>query len=108
MGLMYPMLDMDKTITQASMLFRFTDSAVKSGLMNPYKAGPDKLGNNDVYILKMVLATALIVEGEGQSELGRELYESCREAIEGRLSGPVEIKGLILLVLVVWVITLQL
>lgn len=101
MGLMYPMLDMEKTLTQANMLFRFTEAATKSSLMNPNMPGPDKLGNNDVYILKMVLATALIVEGEGQSDLGRELYESCREAIEGRLSGPVKIKGLILLVLVV-------
>ena len=100
-GLMYPMLDIDKIIIQTNMLFNFTESAARSGLMNPYKSGPDNLGNNDVYILKMVLATALIVEGEGQSELGRELYESCREAIEGRLSGPVEMKGLILLVLVV-------
>lgn len=101
MGLMYPMLDMDKTLAQANMLFKFTEAAAKSGLMNPYRSGSDRLGNNDVWILKMVLATALIVEGEGQSELGRELYESCREAFEGRLSGPVEIKGLILLVLVV-------
>ena len=101
MGIMYPMLDMDKTITQANMLFSFTESAAKSGLMNPYMPGPDKLANNDVDILKMVLATALVVQGEGQSDLGREMYESCREAFESRLSGPVEIKGLILLVLVV-------
>jgi len=104
MGLMYPMLDMEKTITNANKLFNFTEAAVKSGLINLYKAGVDRLGNNDlsdVNILRMVLATALIVEGEGQSDLGKELYESCREAYEGRLSGPVEIKGLILLVLVV-------
>ncbi len=104
MGLMYPMLDMEKTITQVNMLFNFTEAAVKSGLISLQKAGPDRLSNNDsndVNILKMVLATALIVEGDGQSDLGRELYESCREAVEGRLSGPVEIKGLILLVLVV-------
>ncbi len=104
MGLMYPMLDMEKTIVQVNMLFNFTEAAVKSGLINLHKSGPDRLGknsSNDVNILKMVLATALILEGEGQSDLGRELYESCREAVEGRLSGPVEIKGLILLVLVV-------
>ena len=104
MGIMYPMLDMEKTIGQAIMLFSFTESATKTGLVNPYMPGPDKLCNNDVNILKMVLATALIVQGEGQSDLGRELYESCREAFEGRLSSPVEVKGLILLVLVVSVV----
>ena len=102
MGIMYPIIDMEKTITQANMLFTFTEAAARTGLMNRAMSGPDRLANNDVHILKMVLAIALIVEGEGQSDLGRMLYDSCREAFEGRLSGPVEIKGLILLVLVVW------
>ena len=101
MGMMYPMIDMEKTMAQANMLFTFTESATRSGLVNRALSGPDRLANNDVNILKMVLATALIVEGEGQSDLGRMLYESCREAFEGRLSGPVEIEGLIFLVLVV-------
>ena len=101
MGIMYPMLDMERTMTQANKLFTFTEAATRSGLMNPHMSGADKLANNDVNILKMVLSTALIVEGEGQSELGSALYESVREAFESRLSGPVEVKGLILLVLVV-------
>ena len=101
MGIMYPIIDMERTITQADILFDFTESAARTGLVNRALPGPDRLANNDVDILKMVLAVALIVEGEGQSDLGRMLYESCREAFEGRLSGPVEIQGLILLVLVV-------
>ena len=102
MGIMYPIIDMEQIIVQANMLFTFTEAAARTGLMNRAMSGPDRLANNDVNILKMVLATALIVEGEGQSDLGRMLYESCREAFEGRLTGPVEIEGLILLVLVVW------
>ena len=102
MGIMYPIIDMEEIVTQANLLFTFTEAAARSGLMNRAMSGPDRLANNDIDILKMVLALALIVEGEGQSDLGRMLYESCREAFERRLSGPVEIKGLILLVLVVW------
>lgn len=103
MGIMYPIIDMERTIAQANLLFAFTEAAARTGLMNRAMSGPDRLANNDVNILKMVLAIALIVDGEGQSDLGRTLYESCREAFEGRLSSPVEIKGLILLVLVVWI-----
>ena len=103
MGIMYPIIDMERTITQVNTLFSFTEAAARTGLVNRAMPGPDRLSNNDIDILKMVLATALVVEGEGQSDLGRALYESCREAFEGRLSGPVEIKGLILLVLVVWI-----
>ena len=108
MGIMYPMLDMEKTIAQANQVFTFTEAAVRTGPTDQNMSGPDRLTNSDVNILKMVLATALIVEGKGQSDLGMRLYESCREAFEGRLSGPVEIKGLILLVLVVWLCLLTL
>lgn len=101
MGIMYPMLDTQKTIGQADLLFSFIESAIRTGLVNRSLPGPDSLGSTDVYILKMMLATALTVEGCGQSELGRTLYESCRESFESILSRPVEIKGLILLVLVV-------
>ena len=103
MGIMYPIIDMEKITTEANMLFTFTDATARTGLMNRAMSGPDRLADNDINILKMVLAITLIVEGEGQSELGTALYESCREAFEGRLSGPVEIQGLILLVLVVWI-----
>ena len=103
MGIMYPIIDMEKFSTQANMLFTFMEAAARTGLMNRAMSGPDRLADNDINILKMVLAITLIVEGEGQSELGTALYESCREAFEGRLSGPVEIEGLILLVLVVWI-----
>ena len=103
MCIMYPIMDMEKIYTQANMLFNFTEAAARTGFMKGAISGPDRLANNDVNILKMVLAIAMIAEGGGQSDLGRMLYESCREAFEGRLSSPVEIKGLILLVLVVWI-----
>lgn len=101
MGIMYPMLDMDKTINQTSSLFSFTESAKRTGLLREDLPGTDAMGGHDIEIIKMVLASALTVEAYGQSELGRAFYESCRGAFESRLSGPVEIKGLILLVLVV-------
>ena len=101
MGMMYPMLDIEKIINQADKLFGFVESAARTGLMNRDMAGADKLEGCDVNILKMVLASALMAEGAGQSPLGRDIYESCREAFESKMTGPVETKGLILLVVVV-------
>ena len=101
MGIMYPMLDKDKLITQTKSLFDFVDSARRTGLMRPDLPGADSLGGCDVDVIKMVLATALTIEGHGHSELGKTLYESCREAFESTVSKPVEVRGLILLVLVV-------
>ena len=102
MGILYPIINMEKIITQANMLFTITEAASQTGTVDRAMSGPNRLTDNDINILKMILASALIVEGGGQSDLGSALYESCREAFESRLSGPVEIQGLILLVLVVW------
>ena len=101
MGLMYPHINMEKVLGQVNSLYKFTEAAARSGLVNPFKSGPDRLGNDDIYILKMILASSLVIEGEGHSDMARELYESCREATEARMLGPVEINGLILLTLVV-------
>ena len=101
MGLMYPLINMEEVLAQVNSLFKFTEAAARSGLINPFKASPDTIGNSDIWILKMVLASSLVVEGDGQSDLAKELYESCREAYEARMLGPVNMKGLILLTLVV-------
>lgn len=103
MGIMYPMLDIDKIIRHAIMLFAFIESAARTGLVQRNFPGPDNLDDDDTRLLKMVLAAALIVEGSGQSDLGRRLFETIREYAESSLWGPVNINQLRLLVLVVCV-----
>ena len=100
MGIMYPMLDLEKLISMASLLFTFTESAGKMGLIAKAKPG-DNLGTVDVNILKIVLAIALTIEGTGRSDLGRLLFDSVRGMSESRLWEPSDIKDLTLLVLVV-------
>lgn len=101
MGTMYPLFDMEKAINHAQLLFTFTESAARSGLMRRDRPGLEEIKGHDANIIKMILANALMIEEYGQSQLGKQLYESCCEQIEGRVNGPVEIKGLILLVMAV-------
>ena len=101
MGIMYPMLDTDKMVGHTIMLFAFMESAARTGLVQRNLPGPDNLDDDDTRLLKIVLATALIVEGSGQSELGRRLFESVRQYAESSLWGPVNVNQLKLLVLVV-------
>ena len=105
MGMMYPMLDIEKIINQADVLYCFIESVARTGLYNRDLAGADSLEGNDINILKMVLSSALMAEGGGQSPLGKAIYESCREAFESRVTVPVDTKGLILLVVVVCLTT---
>ena len=75
MGLMYPVLDIEKIIAYAKKLYRFMEAAHRSGLMQSGLPGSDAIDDEDTNILKMVLATAMTVEASGRSELGRKMFE---------------------------------
>lgn len=101
MGMMYPVLDMDKTIHNTLSLFDLMDTARETGLVSPDLPGVEHMGRDDVSVIKMVIATGILVEAYGKSDLARELYESSQVAFERSLSEKVEIKRLVLLVVVV-------
>lgn len=101
MGIMYPIVNIGEVIERAKFLFNFTEAATKSGLVRTDRSGPDRLTRIDNNILKMILATALTVEASGDSELGRSLFDSVKDASENRLWEPAELKGLTLLVIIV-------
>lgn len=100
MGVMYPVVDIVDAIEKADLLFTFTESATRIGLISARLPGRDGLGTDDNNILKMILATALTVEGSGQSEMGHKLFQSVRDTSHS-LWEPVDLKGLTLVVLVV-------
>ncbi|KAK4543731.1 hypothetical protein LTR36_005376 [Oleoguttula mirabilis] len=97
MGLMYPVLDMYKVTAYATKLYRFMEAAHRTGLMQQGMPGSDSIDDEDTNILKMVLATALTVEGSGRSELGRKLFEYVQPAVDVLLLGSVGLKGIRLL-----------
>ncbi|KAL8802405.1 MAG: hypothetical protein Q9182_003828 [Xanthomendoza sp. 2 TL-2023] len=96
-GIMYPMLDIEQTIEKADKLFTFTEAATKTGLIDRSRSSADSMYGPDINILKMILATALILEGGGQSELGSALFETVKSAGESKLGETPDIAGLRLL-----------
>ncbi|KAK5168057.1 uncharacterized protein LTR77_006625 [Saxophila tyrrhenica] len=99
MGIMYPVLDMDKVIAHTQHLYRFMEAAHRTGLMQQGFPGADAIDDEDTNILKLILATALTAEGSGKSELGQRIFDYVHPAIETLLLGNVGIKGIRLLVL---------
>ncbi|MCJ1308170.1 hypothetical protein MMC25_001822 [Agyrium rufum] len=93
---MYPMLDIERTMTKADAFFNFMRSASRTGLLD----SDDGFQDDDSNILKMVLAVASTTEQSGQCELGQKLFESVRPAVEDLLWQPIRVKGLMILVLV--------
>ncbi|KAI4214508.1 MAG: hypothetical protein LQ351_002925 [Letrouitia transgressa] len=99
-GMMYPMLDMEKLVAKAEKFFTSTKSRRTTGQISTSESGADCMRSTDVNILKMILATVLMLEGGGQSETGKSLFESVRDTCESRLWEPVDTEGLILLVII--------
>ncbi|MCJ1243721.1 hypothetical protein MMC30_000918 [Trapelia coarctata] len=99
-GMMHPILDIEKTISRAHTLFDFMESSLRTGLLSKEIERSDAFLDETTNILKMVLASALTLEGNGESELGAKLFQSVRSASESRLWEPVSLNGLVLLVIV--------
>jgi hypothetical protein len=101
MGIMYPVVDIEKVIIHGNNVYTFVESARQNSFFN---ANSDGKGLTDLgsSVLKMVLACALLTEGNGRSETAYSLFESVRDAADRILHGEVfEVKDLSFLVLVV-------
>ncbi|PGH08251.1 hypothetical protein AJ79_06037 [Helicocarpus griseus UAMH5409] len=91
-GVMYPILDIEKVIMHTNLLFTFLEAAARTGFSRRFKPGPDLLTDDDTCILKMVLAITLILEGDGESALGNRFFTTTKQRIEMRLWEPTDIK----------------
>ncbi|DAA73720.1 TPA_exp: putative C6 transcription factor [Trichophyton benhamiae CBS 112371] len=99
-GQMYPMFDVEKMITQTNLLFAFLEAADRNVCTGRSRTSADCLNDDDTAILKIVLAITLLLEGNGQSELGTQLYISIKDKIETNLWEQGDLKMIKLLALV--------
>ncbi|KAF2461016.1 fungal-specific transcription factor-like protein [Lineolata rhizophorae] len=96
---MYPVFDMDRLIAHATLLYRFMEAADRAGLVQSGLPGADSLLDDFTCVLKLVLAVALVLEGDGKSELGERLFQAVRPIVEAQSLNEVSVKGIRLLVI---------
>lgn len=94
-GIMYPLFDIKAILEQVNMLWSFLETALKTG--PGYTPGAHTIDDEDANLVKMILATALVLEGRGQSDLGQRLFESLQPAVTAKFWAPTDTKGLSLL-----------
>ncbi|KAF7676888.1 hypothetical protein GT037_005100 [Alternaria burnsii] len=99
MGTMYPILEVDKLLRYADMLFTFVEAAARSGLIQGSYPGSDAMVDEQISVLKLVLAITLILEGGGKDPLGERLFENVHKIVDKALTDPVSLHGISLLVL---------
>lgn len=100
-GIMYPLVDIEKLTQQINLLYTFMEAALRTGFAQRGLPGSDGLQDDSTNILKMILAVTLIVEGSGQSDLGQRLYLSMKPVIDSKLWEPLDIRTIQLYGLVV-------
>lgn len=106
MGLMYPVVDIEKLIVHARNWYDFTGAAMRTGLATNKPNPGNGVTDDQSLVLKMVIAAASLTECNGQSDFAYRLFESVREPADQLLHGEViEIKNLPFLVLVVSFVT---
>ncbi|KAL4879796.1 fungal-specific transcription factor domain-containing protein [Aspergillus karnatakaensis] len=96
-GIMYPLVEIEQITHQVNLLYTFMEAAMRTGLMNGVRPGADGLEDDSSSLIKLVLATTLIVEGGGRSELGQRLYLSAKPVIESKIWDALDIKTIQLL-----------
>jgi hypothetical protein len=101
MGIMYPFLNIDGIARYAEMLFTFVEAATRSGLMQGALPGADSIMDDRTNTLKLILAAALILEGNGKDALGEKLFENVHNHVQTTLLGPVDLQSICLLILTV-------
>lgn len=94
-GIMYPLFDIEAVIEHVNRLWTFLEAALRNGIGN--MPGADTIDDDDTNLLKIILAAALIVEGNGQSDLGLRIFDSLKPAVTAKFWGPTDTKGLSLL-----------
>lgn len=101
MHVMYPLLSIPDLLAYVDKLFAFMESAQRTGLMMSSLPGADAIDDEETNILKIVLATAMVVEGSGRSELGRAMYSYVQPSIDALLLGETGFRSVQLLALTV-------
>lgn len=101
MGIVYPVVDISKVTAYANKLYVFLEAMHRSGLMQPGLSGPDSVEDEDTNVLKLVMATALTIEGSGRSELGKRIFEYVQPAVNNLFVGNLGVKSIQLKVLTV-------
>jgi hypothetical protein len=100
-GIMYPVIRVETVVNHAKILASWMEAARKH-FQSPPTAQDNGISDMKTLQLKMVMATALIVEEHGDSDKGIRLFDSMRPVLDRMLmSDPADVRNLPLLTLLV-------
>ena len=99
--LMYPEIDMERMYKHVERLYGFLGAALRSGFAQPTLPGADAIDDEDTTLLKLVLAIALMLEGNGRSDLGERFFQSTKFAVNLKVVESLDIRSVHVMILTV-------
>jgi len=98
---MYPVVSLPYIRAHISSLYTYMEAALRNGFVQPRMPGSDSIDDDDTNILKLILATAMVLEGSGKSHLGTRMWKYVQPAVDALLLGHAGFKGIRMLSLAV-------
>lgn len=91
---MYPTVYIPHVLEHLNSLYTWMEAAVRNGFVQTHMPGPDSIDDEDTNILKLIMSTAMVVEGSGKSDLGRRMYRYVQPSVDALLLGHAGFKGI--------------
>lgn len=98
---MYPFVSLPQLRMHIKSVYRVMAAFLKHSFVMLDMPGADAISDEDTNALKLVMAVALTVEGKGESDVGRRLFECVQPHVDALLLGNPGVKAIRILVLVV-------
>jgi hypothetical protein len=100
-GLLYPLFDIEYIVKHINLLYTYIEAALRTGFTQMHLPGAQSIEDDDTNLTKIVLAIGLVLEGDGKNETADAIYESLKPIISEKIMGPIDMKGVCLVVLTV-------
>ena len=101
MGVMYPVVEIDRVVRHANLLYGFIEAVSRSGFVQLALPGADSIHDEQTIILKLIIASSLVLEGSGRSELGQRIFEQASPSVNEQMTKTPNILGIQILSLAV-------
>jgi len=98
---MYPIVPLAALTRHTEHVYTFMETALRNGLVDTALPGADAINDDNTNLLKLILATSMVVEGLGRSEMGKRLCDNVQPSVDVLLLGHAGIEGVRILALTV-------
>ncbi|KAI5293544.1 hypothetical protein KEM52_005439 [Ascosphaera acerosa] len=97
--LMYPLLDLEQLLTHLSGIYVLLESLEKTSLPERFLSNSTALESDHTCVLKLMFAIILMIENQGESDLGRAMHKAVQSRLQQAAAQPADLTSIQLITL---------